>query len=205
MVSKVPGSVVVYTAIDCFFQVNGRMLEDKLLIWKFNRGDSRTLQRMYDKYKADLLTLAAALLYDKTEAQDVVHDVFVSFIKSAKKFRLTGSLKGYLATCVANRARNTNKAAQVRQSTQLDHTADIPSDSNRPDHAAIFGEQMANLTGALAQLPYPQREVIILHLYSGLKFKQIAQMQDESINTIQGRYRYGLKKLRSMLNGEVKQ
>ena len=180
------------------------MLEDKLLIWKFNRGDSQVLVRMYDKYKADLLTLAAALLYDRTEAEDVVHDVFIAFIESGQKFRLTGSLKGYFATCVANRARNVNKARTVRQTVGLDQAADIPSDSKRPDHAAMFGEQMKELSAAMAQLPYSQRETIILRMYSGLKFKQIAQMQSESINTIQGRYRYGLTKLRSILSEEVK-
>ena len=53
--------------------------------------------------------MATALLADKSEAEDVVHDVFVGFIGSAGRFRLTGRLKGYLATCVANRARNRNK------------------------------------------------------------------------------------------------
>ncbi len=180
------------------------MLEDKLLILKFNRGDGQSLHRMYDKYKAGLLTVAGALLYDKTEAEDVVHDVFISFIESRQKFRLTGSLNGFLATCVANKARNVNKARAVRQSVGLDQTADIPSDSGRGDHAAMFGEQMRSVAVAMGQLPYQQREVIMLRLYSGLKFKQIAQMQSESINTIQGRYRYGIDKLRLMLNEEVK-
>jgi len=84
------------------------MLEDKLLVWKFNRGDLDALRGMYEKYKDDLVTLAAALLTDASSAEDVVHDVFVSFIRSSGKFRLTGSLKGYLATCVANNARNVN-------------------------------------------------------------------------------------------------
>jgi RNA polymerase sigma-70 factor (ECF subfamily) len=180
------------------------MLEDKLLIWKFNRGDGQVLQRMYDKYKAGLLTLAGALLYDRTEAEDVVHDVFIAFIESGQKFQLTGSLKGYFAACVANRARNVNKSRQVRQTTGLDQAAEIPSNSNRGDHAAMFGEQVKELAAAMAKLPYSQREVIILRMYSGLKFQQIAQMQSESINTIQGRYRYGLTKLRSILSEEVK-
>jgi RNA polymerase sigma factor (sigma-70 family) len=186
------------------FLVNGFMLEDKLLIWKFNRGDGQVLHRIYDKYKAGLLTLAGALLYDKSEAEDVVHDVFVSFIESAVKFRLTGSLRGYLATCVANKARNVNKARSVRQSIGLDQVGEMAPGPDRGDCGAMFGERMRRLAGAMGQLPYQQREVIMLHLYSGLKFKQIAQMQSESINTIQGRYRYGLSKLRSILNEEVK-
>ncbi len=55
----------------------------------------------------------------------------------------------------------------------------------------------------MALLPYEQREVLMLHLHSGMKFRQIAETQGVSTNTVQGRYRYGLDKLRSMLNGEV--
>ena len=54
------------------------MLEDKLLIWKFNRGNKEALQRIYEKYKDDLVTLAAALLHNVSAAEDAVHDVFVS-------------------------------------------------------------------------------------------------------------------------------
>ena len=96
------------------------MLEEKLLIWRFNRGNREALRDIYEKYKDELLTLATALLYEKTGGEDVVHDVFVSLIKSAEKFRLTGSLRGYLATCIANNARNRNRARQRHQSVGLD-------------------------------------------------------------------------------------
>jgi RNA polymerase sigma-70 factor (ECF subfamily) len=180
------------------------MLEDKLLIWMFNRGNRDVLRCIYEKYKDELVTLAAALLADVSSAEDAVHDVFVSFIKTAHRFRLTGSLKGYLVTCVANNARNKNKAGKRRRSVALDEAGPVESDSNRPESSVIFGEELQQLSWALAQLPYEQREALILHAYSGMKFKTIAAQQDVSINTAQGRYRYALDKLRSMLNGEVK-
>ena len=65
-------------------------------------------------------------------------------------------------------------------------------------------EGSQQVASALDELPYQQREVIILHLHSGLKFKEIANFQQVSVNTIQSRYRYGLNKLRSVLDGEVK-
>jgi RNA polymerase sigma-70 factor (ECF subfamily) len=176
------------------------MLEDKLLILKFNRGNREALRSIYEKYKDDLVTLAAALLTDVASAEDVVHDVFVSFIESSRKFRLTGSLKGYLSTCVANNARNRNKAGRRHQNVEA---GEVTSDANQPDTAAIFGEELGQLRLALGQLPYEQREVLLLHSYSGMKFKTIAKQQKVSINTVQGRYRYALDKLRSMLNGEV--
>jgi RNA polymerase sigma factor (sigma-70 family) len=176
------------------------MLEDKLLILKFNRGNREALRSIYEKYKDDLVTLAAALLSDVTSAEDVVHDVFVGFIESSRKFRLTGSLKGYLATCVANNARNRNKAGRRHQNVKA---GAVTPDANRPDAAAMFGEELHRLAWALGQLPYEQREVLLLHSYSGMKFRTIAKQQGVSINTVQGRYRYALDKLRSVLDGEI--
>ena len=77
-------------------------MEDKLLVLRCRRGSREALTRIYEKYKADLLLLAMGLLNDKTAAEDVVHDVFLSFVRHLDEFRLTGSLKGYLLTCVAN-------------------------------------------------------------------------------------------------------
>jgi len=179
------------------------MLEDKLLIWKFNHGDIEALRDIYEKYKDDLVTLAAALLTDISPAEDVVHDVFVSFIRSSGKFRLTGSLRGYLATCVANGARNKNKAARKHGAIALDETEPAARDSNRPEARAIFGEELRQLAEALEQLPYEQREAIALRLHGNLRFRQIAKLQNVSTKTAQSRYRYGLDKLRSTMNGEV--
>jgi hypothetical protein len=61
------------------------MLEDKLLILRFNRGDRSVLHRVYDKCKDDLVTLAAALLMDRASAEDVVHDVFLAFLARPQK------------------------------------------------------------------------------------------------------------------------
>jgi RNA polymerase sigma-70 factor (ECF subfamily) len=180
------------------------MLEDKLLIWKFNRGNREALRGIYEKYKDDLVTLAAALLTDVNSAEDVVHDVFVSFIESARKFRLTGSLKGYLAACVANNARNRIKADKRREKVTSNDANPAAADSNNPENRAIFGEELHQLSLALEQLPYEQREALILHSYSGMNFRTIARRQNISINTVQGRYRYAMDKLRSMLNGEVR-
>lgn len=179
------------------------MLEEKILIWKFKCGSSDALRRIYQKYKKDMLRLAAILLNDIYDAEDIVHDVFLSFAQSAEKLKLNGSLKSYLLTCVANRARNKNKANQHRQTVGLDKVEPVVSKTKWPDQWLICGEELKKWSNVMAQIPYEQREVIILHLRTGMKFQQIAKLQDISINTVKGRYRYGLDKLRTILNGEV--
>ncbi len=177
-------------------------IHDKWLVWRFNHGDCEAVRVIYEKYKHELVALAVALLKETTAAEDVVHDVFVSFLR-LRHFRLTGSLKGYLATCVANAARNVIRAKVRHPQEALEAAATLELPGPRPDDEAIMGEETRLIDGAVAELPYEQREVLLLHIRGGLKFAEIAESQNLSINTVLGRYRYGLEKLRSKLNGEV--
>ena len=177
-------------------------MEDTLLVWKFKRGSRDALCRIYEKYEDDMLTLAVSLLNDVATAEDVVHDVFVSFAQSAEKIRLNGNLKGYLATCVVNLSRDGIRARQ-RQPNRLGEDEQVCSDSNAPPQSLARDEQLRQLSHAMTQLPYEQREVVLLHLRGGMTFKAIAKSQSVSINTVQSRYRYGLDKLRSLLNSEA--
>ena len=178
------------------------MLEDKLLVLKCRRGSKDAMCRIYVKYKDYLLTLAQALLSEQATAEDVVHDVFVSFARSARKFQLTGSLRGYLTTCVSNRARDKIRA-RTRQADALDSVNPVILDLNNPAQRVIETEQLTRLRQAVSQIPYEQREVVMLHLKGGMKFREIAKLRGVSVSTIYGRYRYGLDKLRSLLNSEV--
>ncbi len=177
-------------------------MEDKLLIWKFKHDSSDALCRIYEKYEDYMLTSAISLLNDLSSAEDVVHDVFVSFSQSADKLRLDGNIKGYLTTCVVNLARDKIRATQ-RHRLALDKVNPVSSDPKQPSDSMIGDEELQRLSRAMAQLPCEQREAIVLHLRGGMTFKVIAKAQSVSINTIQSRYRYGLDKLRSLLDGEV--
>ena len=177
-------------------------MEDKLLVIRCKRGSTEALGRIYEKYKTDMLILAMALLNDKSAAEDVMHDVFLSFVMNIEKFGLTGSLKGYLLTCVANRARNMNKAKH-RQSVTSNPAEPVCSDSDVPPRAIMCNEQLQQLGDAMAELPYDQREAIMLHFQARMTFRTISRSLGISVNTVKSRYRYGLDKLRSILDGEV--
>jgi len=179
------------------------MLEDQRLLWRLKRGDKEALRSIYEKYKDNMLTVATSLLHDTGSAEDVLHDVFVSFAMSVGKLKLRSSLRKYLITSIINRVRDRFRTRK-HHIVELDEVGPISSDSDSPERSAILTEESQLLTGALAQLPLEQRETIVLHLKADMKFKQIAQMQGISISTVQGRYRYGLSKLRTILNGEMK-
>ena len=81
----------------------------------------------------------------------------------------------------------------------------MASDGRGPDQAAVFGEQLGQLSKALEQLPYEQRETLLLRTHGQMRFAAIAKFQGVSTNTVQGRHRYAIKKLRSLLDCEVDQ
>ncbi len=178
------------------------MFKDKVLKWKFKRGSDDALTLIYEKYFERMLTLAMGLLNDAAAAEDVVQDVFVSFARSRCNFQVRGSLSGYLAASVVNRVRD-HKRRLRRQVAAPVEAVERVRESLDPEQAVILSEQARLLAGALAELPEEQREVVLLRLKAGIKFRDIAHMQQTSINTVLSRYRYGLEKLRSTLDGEV--
>jgi len=143
-----------------------------------------------------------ALVNDEHAAEDIWHDVFVSFAQTIADFRLKGQLKGYLMTCVANHTKNYIKSQKRKLAPERMHHVDqCPTE---PSDGLILNEQTRLLCAALAQLPDKQREVILLHMHGKLSFSMIAHELGVSRDTAKSRYRYGLDKLQQIFCDEVK-
>jgi len=180
------------------------MLEDELLKVRFKAGRVDALERIYEKYRDYLLTLAMQLLNDAGAAEDVVQDVFLSFTKMGERFRLRGNLRSYLATCVVNRVRDLMRARKRRgRVLNLEASGPLESGHTGPDGRLVSNERSRLVAGALARLPEEQREVIALHLNGHLKLREIAKAQNVPLTTVRGRYRHGINKLRTILNGRL--
>jgi len=180
-------------------------MEDKLLLFKCKRGSRRALGRIYEKYKADMVLLAITLLHDTASAEDVAHDVFLAFVNNLKTFRLTGSLRSFLMTCVANKAKDNLKARRVRLSVQDSNKMSIPEDQPGPIDHVLCNEQVERLAAATKQVPYEQREIVMLRIQGNITFSAIAEKRGIPSNTVKSRDRYGLEKLRRLLENEVQQ
>ena len=109
----------------------------------------------------------------------------------------------YLITSTLNGVRNHRRSNRRRQEQNLDQAEHVPSVTRRPDQWAVLSECLERLSRAMVCLPYEQREVITLRMEANMTFRQIAGMQETSVSTVNARYRYGIEKLRSLLNSEV--
>ena len=179
-------------------------MTDSLRMTKRKQGSRDALRGIYEKHRDSLLILAIALSHDVNIAEDAVHDVFVAFAGNFENFKLTGSMKAYLAKCVANRVRDLMRKKQhgakaVGQERACSEAPDI----SEPSRLIVCNEELKLLSSALAMLPHEQREVVVLHVHGQMRFRVIAISLGISVNTVKGRYRYGIRKLRSILNSEI--
>jgi len=199
---------ILYTKSPCqsvivaktLMKAEKRMHSEKKLIQRMKNGDKDALRILYVEHKDFLLTLANALLHDIALAEDVVHDVFVTFTRNIGDFHLKGSLKSYFAACTANGARTLLRRKKIH-AINTDFAAE-PQAKQIPCPVETQ-ETTERIRTHLAALPDDQREVVLLRIKAEMTFKEIARIQEVSIPTVQGRYRYGIDKLRSLLNGEL--
>jgi len=171
--------------------------DDAFLLAAAAGGERQALEQIYLAYKDDLLTLAGLMLGDRQAAEDVLHDVFVSLARQIGRLRLTRSLKGYLLTSCANRARDLLRRRGARQTPA--GVAEVGVSGN-PAEAAEVAEETVRAMAALTRLPAEQREVVTLHIHGQFTFREIARLLEIPMNTAKSRYRYALSALRKELN-----
>jgi RNA polymerase sigma-70 factor (ECF subfamily) len=173
-----------------------------LLAGQHREREVDALRRIYDKHRDGLLVLAIALSHDVHIAEDAVHDVFVAFARNFAGREFRGNVRAYLSTCVAHRVRDLMRKTRG-QGRAAASDAPEPVDLDEPSRRIICNEELRLLSAALADLPEEQREVIVLHIHGQMRFRVIAGSLGVSVNTVKGRYRYGLRRLRSILNGAI--
>ena len=150
--------------------------------------------RLYDEHGAALFRYAAILLGDPAAAEDAVHQVFAALLRTRKPAGGIRDDAHYLRRAVRNECYLMLRRRVIRaEATVALESVEDARGQRDP------GERVA-LERAIGALSAEQREVIHLHVFEGLTFREIASATEESINTIAGRYRYALGRLREVLN-----
>ena len=129
---------------------------------------------MYDLYKRDMMGLATGLLFDRSLAEDVLHEVFAKLTGLQGRMRIRKSLRSYLLRAVANEARSANRRESRQDSEQDSPPRKRYTNETPPEESAELDEQRYRLDWALRKLPYEQREAVLMRHYSQVTFREIA-------------------------------
>jgi RNA polymerase sigma-70 factor (ECF subfamily) len=179
---------------------------DAEVIRRIRTGDRAAFLEFYDRYSPLLLSVAARVLGDRREAEDVLQDVFTQiWHKSAGYDAKLGTLSSWAVTLTRNKAIDRVRASTRRR--RLIEEIAVSSDQAEESPAAsanelLYGrERAAQIRAALNELSADQRQVIELAFFAGLSQSEIAARLDQPLGTIKARIRRGMLKLREQLEG----
>lgn len=150
-----------------------------------------------NQHGAALVMFARQWVSSRTDAEDVVQEAFVRFWRSRE---WVSEPTAYLYGCVKRCASDWQRTRR-RQIRREEATA-------RPECQTLFAgsleqtERQAAIEAALTDLPEGQRETLVMKIWGGLTFPQIAAVLEISADTAASRYRYALAKLREQLAEE---
>ena len=120
--------------------------------------------------------VCTALLGNREQAIDAVHDGFAAALTRRQSFRGDGSVEGWLWAVVVNAARNHRRALAVRAAG----TVPGPSDPAAPDPP----QRSEVVRDHVAELPERQRLVLFLRYYADLDYEEIAEAVGIAVGTV---------------------
>ncbi len=144
---------------------------------------------LYEAQAGQLILYGRALGLSHSEAEDVLQETFVALMQQAQP---PEKPLHYCLRSFRNRALNYRRSLWRRLTRELEARRwfERPDGETPRERAAMR---------CLASLPPAQREVIVLKIWHGYTFEAIGDLLDLSPNTVAGRYRYGLEKIRACL------
>lgn len=188
-----------------------RELADEELFARFRRGERPAFETLLRRHRAPLFTFVLRTLgpSERARAEDIVQDTFVRVIKASADWQHQAGFSTWLFTIARNLCLDQRRRDKHRSADSLD--APVAAGATHslgetlegfapgPERQAMSGALRPAIELALSRLSDEQREVFILREYSGLPFKEIAQVQGIGENTVKSRMRYALESLRATL------
>jgi RNA polymerase sigma-70 factor (ECF subfamily) len=174
------------------------LLSDGELISLLGDGDTRAFAPLYDRHSRPAYSLAYRLTNGRQAAEDLVQEAFIKTWRSAGSYRLgRGSVRTWILSIVRNRAIDLFRSHASRRRTQEKAESEVPRSQPNEAFAEIWRNFKRDLVRqALEELPYEQREVLVLSHFSELTHAEIAEHLRLPLGTVKGRMRLGLEKLR---------
>jgi RNA polymerase sigma-70 factor (ECF subfamily) len=159
-------------------------------------GNNAFARNLYNEFSAELFEYALMMTANHSDAEDAIQNVFMRILRKTSDLEPKSWL-AYLKTAVRNECYDLVKTKRKRL-TKFRELSEksvlVPVDSSNKN----IGEN-TQLEVAIKKLPIEQREVLYLKLFKQMSFREIGYFLDQPNNTVASRYRYGIAKLRLLL------
>jgi RNA polymerase sigma-70 factor (ECF subfamily) len=154
---------------------------------------------LWDRYAKDLLAYLKAMLCSLHDAEDVLQTVFVRIVRKRHRLAKARHLDAYVFRIARNEAYGLISRRKRKRATEPAKESWLLA----TDNSREVNDWAEQLQVALARLPQQQREVIVMKIYRQKTFLEISRLLGLSQNTVASRYRYGMEKLRILLENVI--
>lgn len=179
--------------------------EDELAwIEAATRGDATAFRRIVEQHHRSLYLMAARLVGDPVEAQDLVQESLAKAYMNLDRFDPSFRLSTWLHRITLNTCRDHLKSARRRERPDgVQPGGDRQDESQRPDEVLVQRIQAERVQAALARLKTSYREVLILKDMQGLSYLEMKQITGSPITALKIRVVRARSKLRCFLEDDA--
>jgi RNA polymerase sigma factor (sigma-70 family) len=183
-----------------------KTVTDHELIQRFISGDQSSVETLILRHKNKVYGYISMYIRDQALAEDIFQDTFLKVIQSLKTGRYQEN--GRFISWVMRIAHNLiidhfRREKQMHVISNDDYESDLFNSKKlceeNVEDVMVKRQVIKDVRRLIQLLPEDQREVVILRHYTGLSFKEIADISNVSINTALGRMRYALINMRKMM------
>src|SRR5262245_6365040 len=175
------------------------------LIRRVANQDREAFSQLYERFSTLVFTLARRMLNTRSEAEDLLQEVFVQVWRQARSYGAErGSLEAWIINIV--RIRAIDKIRSIRRTGRSFVLADAPGQAQLGetiDSWTARSEVPMKMNGAPANLPETQRKVLELAYLDGMTQTEIAERLAIPLGTIRARMCAGIQRLREIVSSQV--
>ncbi len=178
---------------------------DEELVLRSLKGDDDALKLLILRYLKLIFNFVRQYVNDFHLAEDITQDVFVKVWKNLGKFDQTKSFKNWIFKIAKNTVFDFLKKKKILSFSMFEEQEDQNLVKNLVDPELLPDELLRRkdlkkiVETALEKLDAPYRAVIFLYYQNGFNFREIADILEESIDTIKSRHRRALIALKKYL------
>lgn len=158
------------------------------------KQDLNALEELYCRTGASVFGFALSVLKNAQDAEDVMHDLYVTVWSGAEKYRAEGRPMAWIMTITRNlclqKLREYRKRSDIPQEDWENYISGNPNMSS---------EDKLILAECLKTLSDEERQIIALHAVAGFKHREIAKLLEKPLSTILSRYNRALKKMQKFM------
>jgi RNA polymerase sigma-70 factor (ECF subfamily) len=183
-------------------------MTDAELIARFKDGDGAAFEALLSRHKDPLYSFLVAMVKDEAAASDIFQETCIKVFRNLENYSEEGKFKPWLFRMASNLAMDhfRRNAALPRFEQVEDFCGDdehpareTTAQGEEPGEILLSETDKALVAAALDALPPEQKEVVLLREYSGLSFKEVAEITNAPLGTVLARMSRAVKKLRKSL------